>query len=251
MRSGPDPPRTPPCIRQQEPIAALDTGETERSAPLGDSRSHHGDLFGRVVRRTVDGNLAVSRHFDLGDREVSDEALLAALSCGDEQSGVAFVRRYQRRLFGLALTIVHEATVAEEVAQEAFIRIFRHAAVYDPRRASVATWALTITRNLAIDALRVRQTLPIAPDSPIFYTLVSTEREPTEVALVHDGFARAMAALRTLSMEQRRAVVLATMFGHTAAEIASIEMIPLGTAKSRLRLGMARLREMTNETEVR
>jgi len=184
------------------------------------------------------------------DEEVSDEVLLAALSGGDEQSGVVFVRRYQRRLFGLALTIVHDVSMAEDVAQEAFIRIFRHALIYDPRRASVATWALTITRNLAIDAVRVRRAIPTAPDERIFISLVSNERDPDEIAFTSDDVARAKAALRTIPMEQRRVIVLATMFGRTAAEIAVMEAIPLGTAKSRLRLGMARLREALMGAEV-
>ena len=190
------------------------------------------------------------RRFGQNDEEVSDEVLLVALCGGDEHSCVAFVRRYQRRLFGLALSIVHDVAMAEDVAQEAFIRIFRHGLIYDPRRASVATWALTITRNLAIDALRVRRATPTAPDERIFIALVSDEREPDVSALMGDDVDRAKAALRTLPVEQRRVIVLGTIFGRTAAEIALIEAIPLGTAKSRLRLGMARLRETLVGAEV-
>ncbi len=184
------------------------------------------------------------------DEEASDEVLLAAVSGGDEQSGVVFVRRYQRRLFGLALTIVNDVQIAEDVSQEAFIRIFRHAMIYDPRRASVATWALTITRNLAVDALRVRRANPTPPDARIFYELISNERDPGEIALTDDDVGRARKALLKLPMDQRRVVVFATIFGRTAAEIALIESIPLGTAKSRLRLGMARLRGALAGVEV-
>ena len=94
----------------------------------------------------------------------SDEALLAGMAVGDDQAGLTFVRRYQRRLFGLALGIVGDPGLAEDVSQEAFVRIFRHASVFDARRGSVSTWVLTITRNLAIDSVRVRRGIPIGPD---------------------------------------------------------------------------------------
>src|SRR5690349_4399386 len=88
--------------------------------------------------------------------DTTDEALLAGIALADDRAGLVFVRRYQHRLFGLAIRIVGDPKLAEDVTQEAFIRIFRHADVFDPRRASVAAWAFTITRNLAIDVLRVR-----------------------------------------------------------------------------------------------
>jgi RNA polymerase sigma-70 factor (ECF subfamily) len=173
----------------------------------------------------------------------SDEALLAGMAVGDDRAGVVFVRRYQHRLFGLALAIVGDAGRAEDVAQEAFIRIFRHAVMYDARRASVPTWALTITRNLAIDALRARRASPTDPSDRVFLELMSTERLPEDVALTTDALVPIGAALADLPVDQRRAVLLAAMYGRTGAEIAEAEGIPLGTAKSRLRMGMAKLRQ--------
>jgi RNA polymerase sigma-70 factor (ECF subfamily) len=173
----------------------------------------------------------------------SDEALLAGMAVGDDRAGVVFVRRYQHRLFGLALAIVGDAGRAEDVAQEAFIRIFRHAVMYDARRASVPTWALTITRNLAIDALRARRASPTDPSDRVFLELMSTERLPEDVAPTTDALVPIGAALADLPVDQRRAVLLAAMYGRTGAEIAEAEGIPLGTAKSRLRMGMAKLRQ--------
>src|SRR5258706_15309875 len=92
--------------------------------------------------------------------DVSDEALLAGLAMGDRAAALVFVRRFQRRVYGCALAIVRDAARAEEVAQEAFLRAWRHAAMYDERKASVPTWLLTITRNLAIDAVRVERVRP-------------------------------------------------------------------------------------------
>jgi len=121
----------------------------------------------------------------------SDEALLSGVALGDERAVLIFVRRYQRRLFGLALGIVGDSGMAEDVAQEAFIRILRHAAVYDVRRGSVATWTLTITRNLAIDALRVRRPIPTAPEDRAFLDLISSERLPDDAAAMSESVAQA------------------------------------------------------------
>jgi RNA polymerase sigma factor (sigma-70 family) len=185
----------------------------------------------------------VRRRRDPRDDSVSDEVLLAGIAVCDEQAGLAFVRRYQGRLYGLALRIVGDAALAEDVAQEAFIRIIRHAEVFDERRGSVTTWALTITRNLAIDAVRVRRSIPTDPDDRLFLELMSTERLPEDVADRGDALDRARTALAGLPLEQRRAVVLAAMYGRSATEIAESEQIPVGTAKGRIRMGMAKLRD--------
>jgi RNA polymerase sigma factor (sigma-70 family) len=174
--------------------------------------------------------------------DISDEALLAGLAVADDRSVIVFVRRYQQRLFGLALRIVGDPTRAEDVTQEAIIRIFRHAEVFDARRGSVSTWALTITRNLAIDVLRVQRDTPADPTDQVFVDLISTERTPEEAADAGDAMVRVRAALADLPTDQRRAVLLAAMYGRSASEIARTEAVPLGTAKGRIRLGMAKLR---------
>lgn len=164
------------------------------------------------------------------------------MAVGDNRSGIVFVRRYQRRLFGIAMGIVNDVTIAEDVAQEAFVRIFRHAEVFDPRRGSVSAWALTIARNLAIDVLRTHRDTPADPDDQIFLELMSTERLPEEVAITGDELDGVRAAIAGLPVEQRHAVLLVAMYGWSATEVASAQAIPLGTAKGRIRLGMARLR---------
>jgi RNA polymerase sigma-70 factor (ECF subfamily) len=74
---------------------------------------------------------------------LSDEILLAGMAGGDQDAAAAFVRRYQARVYGLALTVVRSPALAEEVAQEAFLKAWRHAGTYDARRGRVATWLLT------------------------------------------------------------------------------------------------------------
>ena len=94
----------------------------------------------------------------------SDEALLAGLANGDRDAAAAFVRRFQKRVYGLALGIVGDAGTAEDVAQEAFTRAWRRADGYDARRGRVLTWLLTITRSTAIDVVRLRRAQPMDPE---------------------------------------------------------------------------------------
>jgi RNA polymerase sigma factor (sigma-70 family) len=172
----------------------------------------------------------------------SDEALLAGVAQGDDEASVAFVRRYQKRVFGLAYSMIGDTAAAEEVTQEALIRVWRHAPVFDARRGSVTTWVLTITRNLSIDALRLRRAVPIDPDEFLTLGLISNEGLPEESAMAGDSAPALRTALATLPTDQRRALVLAAVWGKTAAEISETESIPLGTAKTRIRAGLSKLR---------
>ncbi len=174
---------------------------------------------------------------------LSDEALLAGLTFGDPEAGRAFVQRFQSRVFGLALTILRDPVLAEDIAQEAFLRAWKHGPSYDPRRGTVTAWLLRITRNLAIDALRLRRAEVMDPD------VLSALAPPADVNVEDTALAREAAdavrrALRDLPEEQRRALMLAAFFGRTAEEISRAEAIPLGTAKTRIRLGLRRVRAM-------
>jgi RNA polymerase sigma-70 factor (ECF subfamily) len=173
---------------------------------------------------------------------VADDALLAGMSAGDPDAAAAFVARFQRRVYGLAVTIMRDAPAAEDVAQEALLRAWRHGATYDARRGSVATWLLTITRNLAIDALRVRRPMALDPDDLLALSSPAPGREPGDQAVSGEVAHRLRNALADLPSEQRQAIVLAGMLGMSAREIAEREGIPLGTAKTRIRTAMIRLR---------
>ncbi len=174
--------------------------------------------------------------------QLSDEAVLAAVGVDDRDAMTVLVRRYQRRVYGLAVAIVGDPALAEDVAQQAFERAWRHAASFDGRRAAVSTWLLTITRHLAIDAVRARRTEPVDPQVLLERLPVARDPEPGEAAALRATVDAVGAHLAALPDEQRRAVVLAALGGRTAAEISASEGIPLGTAKTRLRLGMAKLR---------
>jgi RNA polymerase sigma-70 factor (ECF subfamily) len=180
----------------------------------------------------------------------SDEALLAGMASGDEASTVAFVRRYQRRVFGLAVGILVDRGAAEDVAQEALFRAWRHAPVFDTRRGSVENWVLTITRNLSIDALRKRRSTPMDPEELIAIARASTSATMEEAVDTRSMSTSILHALELLPSEQRRAVVLSSLYGRTALEVAEIESIPLGTSKTRIRAGLTKLRSIL-ESEVK
>jgi RNA polymerase sigma-70 factor (ECF subfamily) len=185
----------------------------------------------------------------MAEGEVPDEALLAGMAQGDQSAAVTFTRRYQRRVFGLAYSMTSDAGLAEDVAQEAMLRVWRHAPVFDPRRGSVTSWVLTITRNLAIDALRMRRAVPTDPEDFAATALTSAEHNPEDAVRRGDVRQVVRTALKVLPEEQRRAVVLAAVYGRTALEISESEGIPLGTAKTRIRTGLIRMRAAVERAE--
>jgi RNA polymerase sigma-70 factor (ECF subfamily) len=174
----------------------------------------------------------------------SDEALLAGFATGDPGTAAAFVRRFQGRVYGLALTIVRQPAIAEEVAQETFARVFRHAGNYDARKGRVSTWLLSIARNLAIDVTRMRRLDPVDPDV-ISAELSFASQEPgvDERDLQPDEREQLRSAITELPDDQRRALVLAAYMGRTAREISDLDDVPLGTVKTRIRTAMLKLRD--------
>ncbi|POX49640.1 RNA polymerase subunit sigma-70 [Streptomyces sp. Ru71] len=177
-----------------------------------------------------------------------DEALLSGLATGDPELAVTFVRRFQHRVFGVAMAVTRDPQLAEDIAQQTFERAWRHAQIYDSRRGSVTTWLTTIAHNLAIDAVRARRTEPVAPEDLDALLGVVTET-PERWALVDEASAQLRAAVARLPREQARALVMAGIYGMTAQQIADAEAIPLGTAKTRIRAAMAKLRTTLGSPE--
>ena len=171
---------------------------------------------------------------------LSDEALLAGRGSGDRDAAAVFVRRFQRRVFGLTLSILRDRGAAEEAAQESFVRAWRHASAYDPRRGTVAAWLLTIARNVSINMLTARRFDPVDPE----VVLAMEGNRPPEAGAEAQVADRELLRepLARLPEDQRRALALAVFYGFTAREISELDGVPLGTVKTRIRSAMLKLR---------
>jgi RNA polymerase sigma factor (sigma-70 family) len=171
---------------------------------------------------------------------LSDESLLAGLGSRDPEAAVALVRRFQHRVFGLTLSILRDRGAAEEAAQETFVRAWRHAAAYDPRRGTVAAWLLTIARNVSINMLPARRFDPIDPELLLTMEAKRPPERGVEAQVVDAELLRE--PLARLPQDQRRALALAVFYGYTAREISELDGVPLGTVKTRIRSAMLKLR---------
>ena len=163
---------------------------------------------------------------------LSDESLLAGFASGDADASAAFVRRFQSRVYGLALTMLRDRELADDAAQEAFVRAWRYAPSYDARRGAVATWLLSIARNVSIDIARVKPAVPVDPG------VVAAHDETPDVPERE----RVRQAVAALPPDQRRALVLAVYAGRTAREISDLDGVALGTVKTRIRSATMKLR---------
>ena len=175
--------------------------------------------------------------------ERDDGAVLESIAKSDPDALVMLYDRYGRLAFGLAYRILGDAATAEEVVQDAFMNVWRKAESFDAERGNTRTWLLSIVRNRAIDQLRGRygrQRDEIDFDK--LEPVLSGQDLWTEV--VRGLRAEAVrGAIIDLPDEQRSAIELAYFEGLTHREIAEKTGIPLGTIKSRLRLGLRKLHE--------
>lgn len=177
---------------------------------------------------------------------MSDEALLAGLHSGVPDVALAFVRRFQGHVFGVAMAIVADRTLAEDIGQQAFERAWRRAEAFDPSRGSVRSWLSAITRNLAIDSVRSNRPTPVDPSDLVRLLGSDGGDDPEKATLRSESREELRAAIRRLPPAQARVVVMAGIYRMTAQDIAEVEEIPLGTAKGRIRAAMSRLRGDVN-----
>jgi RNA polymerase sigma-70 factor (ECF subfamily) len=173
----------------------------------------------------------------------SDEQLLADIAAGDRGAFAALYDRFAPRLLGLIVRIVGIRGDAEDVLQDAFLQVWRTAGQFDPGRARADVWLLLVARSRAIDRLRRRPAVESSADDP-----PAADDPPTEAAR-REGAALARSAVDALPPDQRRAVEMAFFHGLTHDEIAARLNAPLGTVKTRIRLGLGRLRKRLPPTD--
>jgi RNA polymerase sigma-70 factor (ECF subfamily) len=181
-------------------------------------------------------------------RRLPDEQLMDCVAAADAQAFSVVYDRHSTAAFSLAYRIVGRRNVAEDVVQEAFLSVWRSAARYDPRRASVRGWTLGIVHNRAIDALRratVHDSRRAAGDGleERLQAPDSTEAEAARRSEARD----VRAALGALPADQLKVIELAYFGGFTHVEIAEMLDTPLGTVKGRMRLGLGKLRGALDE----
>jgi len=161
-------------------------------------------------------------------------ALLAATGAGDRRAFKALYEATSRRLFGVALLILRRRDLAEDVLQEAYVRIWTQARQFDPERGPALAWLSRIVRNLAID--QIRREKGRADDIADHADTLSAPAAPlAERADLSRGLSR-------LKPDQRQILKLAFVQGYTHEELVERLGVPLGTAKSRVRRGLEQLR---------
>lgn len=172
----------------------------------------------------------------------SDETLLERLAAGVDEAALSeLYDRYQAQMYGLAMRITRDPALAQDAVQEAFVGVWRNAARYAVGRSSVRTWMLSITHHRAIDIVRRRRPTSELPELDTLDRALVAPDVWGEVSRAADA-AEVRTALGILPAEQREVIELAYFSGLTQVEIADRTGAPLGTVKSRARLGLAQLR---------
>lgn len=186
--------------------------------------------------------------------DLEDAALVALMAAQDPKALEALYERHARIVFSFALRIVGDPASAEEIVQEAFFRSWQQATRFTEGRGTYVTWLLSITHNLAIDEIRKRQRRPQRADSADPVLLLANLNDPglsVEDRAVQGSWREEIeAALRAIPDAQREPIELAYFSGLTQREIADHLGEPLGTIKTRMRLGMRKLRETLEQREV-
>jgi RNA polymerase sigma-70 factor (ECF subfamily) len=173
---------------------------------------------------------------------LSDEALLALVARSEESALAELYDRFGSVAFGLALRVLRDEGLAQDAVQDAFLAIWRTARTFSPERGAARTWVLTLVHRRAVDVVRREQRRRTDP--------IESAPEPVEpqgtddLAWLRFERDRVQSALRRLPDQQREALELAYYGGFTQSQLAARLGEPLGTIKSRMHTGLARLREL-------
>ncbi len=181
---------------------------------------------------------------------LADEDLMSLMESGDEEAFAALYDRHSRAAYSLSYRMMGDRQAAEDLTQDAFLKVWRSAGGYRSERGSVRTWILSIAHNRGIDQLRslasrrrtqdrVEQSAPRSQPSEAFAeTWRNRQREQIREAL------------STLPEEQLKILELAYFSGYTHVEISNLMDLPLGTVKGRMRLGLKKIREYFDQENV-
>jgi RNA polymerase sigma-70 factor (ECF subfamily) len=178
-----------------------------------------------------------------GQDQRSDADLIRAFIRHDPSAAEVLYDRFAPRVFGLGMVMLGNPSQAEDLVQDTFVKVWRKAASFDAGRGSLDTWILLVARSLAIDLIRRRVLETRIMASQKEPAEASSTPGPAEQAEANDLVERARRAMTGLTPGQRAALELAYFQGKTSTEVAELEGIPIGTAKTRIRTALVKLRE--------
>jgi RNA polymerase sigma-70 factor (ECF subfamily) len=179
---------------------------------------------------------------------LSDEQLMNAVGTGDSAAFETLYDRYVRQCYGLALRIVGNMQLAEEVVQEIFLKVWSRPAAYSSEKGKLASWLLSLVHHRCIDELRRRSRTETSLDNEdggsILDTAADSDPDPGEQVWMREESAVVRAALSQIAPNQREVIELAYFGGLTQSQIAERLQQPLGTVKTRVRAGLQTLRSI-------
>lgn len=181
------------------------------------------------------------------ERSVTLAALLSRVALGDQRAFAELYRQASAHLYAVAVRILRNGSLAEEVLQEAFVSVWHHAGTYDAAKSQPLTWLTSIVRNRCLDQLRRREvdTVTLAPgddDAGPAWDPPSDGPTPVELLLAGADARALRTCIETLDAGSRQAIALAFFQGLSHGELAAHLREPLGTVKSWVRRGLERLR---------
>lgn len=184
----------------------------------------------------------------------TDDELMRRVAEGDSDALAQLFRRYAGAVYSLAYRMLNDREGAEDLLNEVFVRVWRQAPTFDSHRGKFSTWLMSVARNLGIDELRSRRSRPqradpLSPDDPDM-DLVDESEDVERDVWYAERRRLIRQALRELPAAQRQALELAYFEGLTQSEIAERLGDPLGTVKTRVRLGLHKLRDLLLGTEL-
>lgn len=182
--------------------------------------------------------------------KLTDAQLVALIARNENWALAEIYDRYARLIFSLALKILNDRASAEEIVQQVFAKVWRGARDYRAERGKFSTWLISIAHHQCIDELRRRRVRPVMQlaDEGLVSDLASAD-DPVEAAQYAFDQARVRTALRQIPAAQRIVIEMAFFEGFTHQEIAARRREPLGTVKTRLRLGMKALKRLLRESD--
>lgn len=192
---------------------------------------------------------AIAPQLEATDQQVlTDEQLLALIGRGENWALSEIYARYTRLVFSRALKILNDRASAEEIVQQVFTKVWRSARDYRVERGKFSTWVMSIAHHQCIDELRRRRVRPVTQpgDEELLGELASDDDPAQAVQYIFEQ-ARVREALQQIPAEQRIVIELAFWGGLSHQEIAVYCHSPLGTTKTRLRLGRQRLKRLLQE----